>query len=37
VNYVYANVDRTIIEDEETFDLDGANAHIFQMRFAVNF
>jgi hypothetical protein len=36
MNYVYANVDRTI-EGDETFDLDGANAHIFQMRFQVDF
>jgi phosphate-selective porin OprO/OprP len=36
MNYVYANVDRTIRGDE-TFDLDGADAHIFQMRFQVDF
>jgi phosphate-selective porin OprO/OprP len=36
MNYVYANVDRTI-EGDETFDLDGSNAHIFQMRFQVDF
>jgi phosphate-selective porin OprO/OprP len=36
VNYVYANVNRTI-EADETFDLDNANASIFQMRFQVDF
>ena len=36
VNYVYANVNRTI-EGDETFDLDNANASIFQMRFQVDF
>lgn len=35
-NYVYANVNRTI-EGDEVFDLDNANASIFQMRFQVDF